>query len=111
MLQVGNDEWVDVAVQNGLGIRNASFRAMVSHHRVRMEHIRSNSTSEPGGNSIALKLLTLVSFGLHLFLEQAGSQDLEGSFAVLQLTPLILAGDNDAGRNMREPNCRRRLVD
>ena len=43
---------------------------MVSHHRVRMEHIRSNSTSEPGGNSIALELLALVRFGFYLFLKQ-----------------------------------------
>ena len=57
-----------------------------------------------------LSLAAFGRFGVHLPLEQASAQDLHRGFAILGLAALVLAGDDDPGRNVRKANGRARLV-
>src|SRR5215207_11155558 len=110
-MQVGLDEWVDRAIQHGLSIADADLGAMIGDLGVGVEYVGADAIAKPGRRVLPLDAGALVRLLVHLALQETGAQDLHRALAVLDLGSLVLTGDDDAGREMRDAYGRRRLVD
>ncbi len=100
----GFDEGVDFAVEDGLDVTGLEIGAMVLYHLVRLKHVAANLTA-PG--NLAFVAVKFGEGGVALLLlahKQAGPQDLHSQCTVLMLTSLVLALDDDAGRDMSDTN-------
>ncbi len=110
-VQIGVDERVETSVEDRLGIADAGVGAVVGDLGVWVNDITSDAAAESGSSEVPLELRPLFRFGLQLELQEPGPQDLVGGFPVLGLAALVLAGDDDPGWQVREPDRGIRLVD
>ncbi len=76
-----------------------------------MKDIGADAVAETGGGVLALQLRHLLRLLPEPTLQQTSAQDLERRFPVLDLAPLVLAGDHDAGRKVGQAYGGARLVD
>src|SRR4051794_434245 len=98
----GLDEAVDLAVQHRRRIADLELRPQVLDHLVRVQHVRAHLVA-PGRAGV----LEGVHPGLLLLaaaLEQLGLEHHHRRGLVLQLAALVLAGDDDAGGQVRQPD-------
>src|SRR6266850_446966 len=84
---------------------------LTSDQGVRLQHVVSNLGAELGRHDLATDLVELRRALLLLALEKARLEDLHSHLAVLHLRTLVLARDDDARGQMRDPYGRVGLVD
>src|SRR5438105_2584071 len=110
--QPGLDELVDLAVlQHGLDVALLDTGPDVLHQRVGLEGVVADLGAELGRQHLALQVVDLLGRQQLLALEEPGPQHLHRDLAVLDLRALVLAGDHDAGRQVRDADRRLGLVD
>src|SRR5579859_7395249 len=110
--QPGLDEDVDVAIlEHGLHVADLDAGPHVLDQRVGLQGVVADLGAELGRQHLAFQVVDLLR-GQHLLaLEEAGPEHLHGDLAVLDLGALVLAGDDDAARDVRDPDRRLGLVD
>src|SRR5581483_1428204 len=101
-VEVRLDEGVDVAVENGLHVARLDARPFVLHELVRRERVRADLAAERDVALLAGQLLELRAPFLALTFRETRREDLHRLRAVLDLRPLVLARDDDAGRQVRD---------
>src|SRR5581483_11340101 len=112
LAEVGVDERIEVAVEDGVGVPDLDARPEVLHHPVGCADVRADLVSEPDLRLAAPRELgELLVLLLLLELVEARLQDLHRHRLVLVLRAFVLAGDDDAGREVREPHGGVGLVD
>src|SRR5579863_1944696 len=100
---LGVDEVVDVALEHRLGLRGLVARARVLHHLVGVKDVVADLRA-PGAAAVAPEVIQFPGLLLAAALKQLGLQDRHRGGAVLNLGPLVLAGDDDAGRQVGDPD-------
>ena len=108
---VGADEWVEVAVEYAFRITCFVVRAVVLHHLIRMEYVGPDLIAPAGGDVLAFEAGVLLGLLFELLLEEAGLEDFESDFLVPALRALVLTGDNEATRYVRDADRCRVLLD
>src|ERR1051325_1970259 len=104
LTEVCVDERLDVAVEHGVRVPHLRPRAVILHHAIGMEDVRPDLVAE------AELLLPLGELGhllvllLALELVETPLQDLHRHRLVLVLGALVLAGDDDAAREVCQPD-------
>src|SRR5919201_5309089 len=109
--QVGVDETVEVAVEHALGVADLEIRAVILDELVWVEDIAADRVAAEAHADDAPFLRELLLTFLLGQLGQAGLEDPEGGLLVRSLRALVLALDDDAGREMSDPDGRVGLVD
>ena len=79
------DQRVDIAVEDGLDVGGREVSAVVCHHRVRLEDVRSNPAPPSFGDVIALDPRAFLGLLAQLQLDQLPAQDLHRRLTVLKL--------------------------
>src|SRR5215213_9304906 len=109
--QIRTDEAVEIAVEHALRISDLEAGAMVLHELVRLEDVAADLAAEAD----VLRLAALAGeLGLALLLAElrdARPEDAQRRLLVGRLGALVLALDDDAGRQVRQPDRGIRLVD
>ena len=109
--EVRLDELVEVAVHHPLHVADLQLGAVVVDHGVRLEDVGADLVAPGvvglGGLDLGPRRLLL----LQLPLVERGPQHLHRGRLVLALAPLLLAGDDEPGRDVGEPHRGRGLVD
>ena len=101
---------IEVAVHDPLDVADLELGPVVVDHGVGLEHVGADLVA-PGVVGLGgLELGPLRLLLLQLLLVDGRAQHLHGRRLVLALAALLLAGDHDAGRDMREAHRRRGLV-
>src|SRR6202521_1612936 len=109
--QPGLDEGVDLTVQHRRRVPDLQAGPDVFDQRVRLQDVVPDLGAELGRHDLAPDLVQVLGSLLLLALEQPRLEDLHRHLAVLHLRPLVLAGDDDAGGQVCDPDGRVRLVD
>src|SRR5437867_11915743 len=104
------DEGIDLAVEHGLGAAHLEPRAHVLDQRVRLQDVVADLGAELGRQHLAADLLEVLGRLLLLALEQPRLEHLHSHLPILHLRALVLASDDDPGRQVRDPDRRVRLV-
>src|SRR4051794_26586903 len=104
--QVALDEDVDVAVENAVDVADLLLRPVILHHLVRMQDVAADLAAEPDLllDAADLRQLRLVLF--HLDVIEARLEHAHRRVAIAVLRSLVLARDDEAGRQVREADCR-----
>src|ERR671919_1167751 len=108
--QVRVDEAVERSVEDGLRVPDLVVGAVVLYELVRVEHVRADLTSEADvlrGSPLPRQLRLAL---LLLELGEPGAEDAERGLLVRGLRALVLALDDDAGRDVRDADGTVRFV-
>ena len=98
VFEVGVDEGVEVAVEDGVGVGGFVFGAQVFDLFVGVENVAADLVA-PGSLLVGtFELGEVFQMLLGGQLGEFGAQDGHGRFPVLELRALVLDGDDDAGR-------------
>src|SRR6266496_2380488 len=97
------DEVVDLSIENRLGVARLDSRTQVLDALVGVQDIVAD-LGAPAACRLTAQLGHLRRVLLALAFKQLGLQDRHGGRAVLDLASLILAGDNDPARQVRDPD-------
>src|SRR5438270_8458215 len=110
--QPGLDELVDLAVlEHRLHVALLDAGPDILDQRVGLERVVADLGAELGRQHLALQVVDLLGGQQLLALEKARPQHLHRDLPVLDLRALVLAGDHDPGRQVRDPDGRLGLVD
>src|SRR5678815_158697 len=110
LLQAGFDEGIEVAVEHFLGVADLDVGAQILDPAL-VEHIAADLVAPADVGLRILELLLRRHADAHLVLVEARAQHLPGLVAVAVLRAVVLALDDDAGRDVRQPHRRVGLVD
>ena len=110
-LEISVDEAVYVAVHNGVDVAVFKACAVILGEGVGHEDIGADLAAPANLFLVALDILYLVEMLALFYLEELRFEHPHGDLAVLMLAALDLAGDDDAGRDMRYTHGGRGLVD
>src|SRR5690606_63315 len=109
--QVGLDELVDLAVEDTVDVAGLVAAAEVFDHAVRLQHVAADLAAEVDVLRLAADRRELRFALLPLEVEQLRLEHLHRTLAVLVLAALVLAGHDDAGREVRDAHRGVGLVD
>src|SRR5580658_6075203 len=104
------DELVDLAVEDALRVARAVARAQVLHHLVGLEHVAADLAPPADLALLAVEALHLAALLVQPLLVEARLEYRHRARAVLDLRALVLADDDDAGRDVRDAHGRVRGV-
>src|SRR5712691_7194607 len=107
----GLDEGVDITTEHTSWIADLDAGPMVLDERVRMEDVGTNLAPPVRRAKLAALLRLRLLLLPHLPLEQPRAKYLHRGLLVLELRTLVLARDDDSGRQMSDADCRLGLVD
>src|SRR5258705_2889653 len=100
--QIRLDERVEIAVEHAVDVADLHLGAMVLDHLVRLQHVAANLAAEADFLLRPRNLLQPRGLLLRPEVVESRPQDLHRLRAVLVLRPLVLARDDDAGRQVRD---------
>src|ERR1035437_1177565 len=100
----GIDEAVEIAVEHALRVARAHAGAQVLHHLVGLEHVTANLAAPPYFALLAVKPFHLRALLVEFLFVEAGLEDVQRRGLVLDLRALVLADDDDATWDVREPH-------
>src|SRR3954453_15740510 len=103
-LELRLHEPVEVPVQDRARVRRLVIGSEVLDHLVGVEDVAADLVAPTRGEVLTPDLAELFLPLLELELEQPRLQDPDRHLAVLGGRPLVLAGDHDPGRDVREPD-------
>src|SRR5918996_3609630 len=109
--EVGLDQAVEIPVEDTLGIPHLDVRTVILDELVRMEDVAPDLAPEASIGHLPALALELGFALLELVLGEAAPEDPHGRLAVGELRALVLALDDDAGREVRDADGRVGLVD
>src|SRR5450631_1107881 len=98
--QLGFDEGVELAVHDGLYVAGLFASAEVLHHLVRLENVGANLAAETDLALFSVVLFHLGALLVELEFVEAGLEHIHRGGAVLDLRALVLAGDDEAARDV-----------
>src|ERR1043165_3053548 len=100
--EVGVDELGEIAVEHALHVADFVSGPQVLDQLIRLQHVRADLAAEGDVLLLPLDALLLLLPLLDLDLVEPRAQQLHGHVAVLVLAALVLAGHDDAGRQVRD---------
>jgi hypothetical protein len=101
----------EVAVHHGLHVAGLLAGAEVLHHLVGLENVGANLAAKADLALLAVVLLHLGALLVQLQFVEAGLEHAHGRGAVLDLRALVLAGDDEAARDVGDAHGRVGRVD
>src|SRR5919197_685896 len=111
LAQVGFHERVEVAVEHSAGVAGLVPRAQVFDQVVGVQDVVADLAAPPRADVLAFELRVLALARFLFALQQARLENTHSRLTVLQLRALVLAGHDDAARQVRDAHGRADLVD
>lgn len=109
--QVIDDKSLNFAVHDRLDVAHFIARTVILDQRIGTEDIGTDLRAPLDLFGLALERRLFLHSLFELFFKQAASEVLERHFLVLKLGTLVLTGNHDARREVRNADCGLRLVD